>query len=213
MSSTMQNKASLPVIKRLPKYYRYLSNLQADGRDKISSSELARMMGTTASQVRQDFNCFGGFGQQGYGYNVRTLLSEIKSILALDREHSVVIVGAGNIGHALTNFEGFASAGFKVLALFDVNPELVGKEIKGRPVYASSELEDFIRTHDVDIGVIAARRSAAQGIADRMVQAGIKGIWNFVPIDLVAAVPIENVHLNDSLSELSYKIEHGVLND
>ena len=144
---------------------------------------------------------------------MRTLLSEIKSILALDREHSVVIVGAGNIGHALTNFEGFASAGFKVLALFDVNPELVGKEIKGRPVYDSSELESFIRTHDVDIGVIAARRSAAQGIADRMVQAGIKGIWNFVPIDLVAAVPIENVHLNDSLSELSYKIEHGVLND
>ena len=206
-------RVSEAVIKRLPRYYRHLVMLESQGVERISSEKLAQQMRLNASQVRQDFNCFGGFGQQGYGYNVRTLLSEIKSILALDREHSVVIVGAGNIGHALTNFEGFASAGFKVLALFDVNPELVGKEIKGRPVYASSELEDFIRTHDVDIGVIAARRSAAQGIADRMVQAGIFGILNFVPIDLVAAVPIENVHLNDSLSELSYKIEHGVLND
>ena len=170
-------------------------------------------MRLNASQVRQDFNCFGGFGQQGYGYNVRSLLSEIKSILALDRDHSVVIVGAGNIGHALTNFEGFAAAGFKVLALFDVNPELVGKEINGKPVFDCAELEAFIRKYSVDIGVIAARRSSAQEIAERMVEAGIKGIWNFAPIDLVSRVPVENVHLNDSLSELSYKIDHDVLCD
>ncbi len=206
-------KVSEAVIKRLPRYYRHLVMLESQGVERISSEKLAQQMRLNASQVRQDFNCFGGFGQQGYGYNVRTLLSEIKSILALDREHSVIIVGAGNIGHALTNFEGFSSAGFNVLALFDVNPELVGQEINGKPVYAAEEMEAFIRTHGVDIGVIAARRSAAQEIAERMVAAGIKGIWNFVPVDLVAAVPIENVHLNDSLSELSYKIEHDVAND
>ena len=212
MNQKKQN-VSMSVIRRLPRYYRFLSELGKNGATRISSKELSEKMGFTASQIRQDFNCFGGFGQQGYGYNVRTLLSEIKSILALDREHSAVIVGAGNIGHALTNFEGFSAAGFRVLALFDVAPELIGKEINGKPVYDSAQLEELIRTHEIDIGVIAARRSAAQEIAERMVAAGIKGIWNFVPIDLVAAVPIENVHLNDSLSELSYKIEHGVLGD
>ncbi|MBQ3201647.1 MAG: redox-sensing transcriptional repressor Rex [Clostridia bacterium] len=206
-------KVSEAVIKRLPRYYRHLMMLEGQGVERISSEKLAQQMRLNASQVRQDFNCFGGFGQQGYGYNVRTLLQEIKSILALDVEHAVIIVGAGNIGHALTNFEGFAASGFRVLALFDVNPALIGTEIKGKPVYGMEELETFIRENSVDIGVIAARRSAAQEIADRMVNAGIKGIWNFVPVDLVVNVPIENVHLNDSLSELSYKIEHDVLDD
>ena len=196
-------RVSEAVIKRLPRYYRHLVMLESQGVERISSEKLAQQMRLNASQVRQDFNCFGGFGQQGYGYNVRSLLSEIKSILALDRDHSVVIVGAGNIGHALTNFEGFAAAGFKVLALFDVNPELVGKEINGKPVFDCAELEAFIRKYSVDIGVIAARRSAAQEIAERMVEAGIKGIWNFAPIDLVSRVPVENVHLNDSLSACS----------
>ncbi|MBQ7113871.1 MAG: redox-sensing transcriptional repressor Rex [Clostridia bacterium] len=206
-------KVSEAVIKRLPRYYRHLMMLEGQGVERISSEKLAQQMRLNASQVRQDFNCFGGFGQQGYGYNVRTLLQEIKSILALDVEHTVIIVGAGNIGHALTNFEGFAASGFRVLALFDVNPALIGTEIKGKPVYGMEDLETFIRENSVDIGVIAARRSAAQEIADRMVNAGIKGIWNFVPVDLVVNVPIENVHLNDSLSELSYKIEHDVLDD
>ncbi|MBQ6692292.1 MAG: redox-sensing transcriptional repressor Rex [Clostridia bacterium] len=206
-------KVSEAVIKRLPRYYRHLMMLEGQGVERISSEKLAQQMRLNASQVRQDFNCFGGFGQQGYGYNVRTLLQEIKSILALDVEHAVIIVGAGNIGHALTNFEGFAASGFRVLALFDVNPALIGTEIKGKPVYGMEDLETFIRENSVDIGVIAARRSAAQEIADRMVNAGIKGIWNFVPVDLVVNVPIENVHLNDSLSELSYKIEHDVLDD
>ena len=124
-------KVSEAVIKRLPRYYRHLVMLESQGVERISSEKLAQQMRLNASQVRQDFNCFGGFGQQGYGYNVRTLLSEIKSILALDREHSVVIVGAGNIGQARTNFEGFSAAGFRVLALFDVAPELIGKEING----------------------------------------------------------------------------------
>ncbi len=206
-------RVSEAVIKRLPRYYRHLVMLDGQGVERISSEKLAQQMRLNASQVRQDFNCFGGFGQQGYGYNVRTLLSEIKAILALDREHSVVIVGAGNIGHALTSFEGFAPAGFKVMALFDIKPELIGKEINGKPVFDSAGLEDYIRENGIDIGVIAARRSAAQEIAERMVSAGIKGIWNFAPTDIIVPVPIENVQLNDSLSELSYKIEHGVLND
>ncbi len=206
-------RVSEAVIKRLPRYYRHLVMLEGQGVERISSEKLAQQMRLNASQVRQDFNCFGGFGQQGYGYNVHTLLQEIRSILALDVEHSVVIVGAGNIGRALTNFEGFAASGFRVLALFDVNPNLIGSEINGKPVFGMDSLESFIREKAVDIGVIAARRSAAQDIADRMVSAGIKGIWNFVPVDLVVNVPIENVHLNDSLSELSYKIEHDVLDD
>ena len=206
-----QNKASLPVIKRLPKYYRYLTNLSADGKDKISSSELAHMMGTTASQVRQDFNCFGGFGQQGYGYNVSNLTGEIKRIMGIDRKHTIIIVGAGNIGHALTNFPGFAETGFEVKALFDVNEDLIGTEIKGHPVLDVKDMDEYIRENQIDIGVIAARRSAAQEIADRMCAAGIRGIWNFVPLDITTSVPIENVHLSESLSTLSYKIEHGLL--
>ena len=207
----IQSKVSLPVIKRLPKYYRYLTTLSADGKEKISSSELAHMMGTTASQVRQDFNCFGGFGQQGYGYNVSNLTGEIKRIMGIDRKHTIIIVGAGNIGHALTNFPGFAETGFEVKALFDVNEDLIGTEIKGHPVLDVKDMDEYIRENQIDIGVIAARRSAAQEIADRMCAAGIRGIWNFVPLDITTSVPIENVHLSESLSTLSYKIEHGLL--
>ena len=203
-------RVSDAVIKRLPRYYRHLIMLEGQGVERISSEKLAQQMGLNASQVRQDFNCFGGFGQQGYGYNVRTLLAEIKAILALDKEHTVIIVGAGNIGHALTNFEGFAASGFRTVALFDISANVIGEEINGRPVYDSAQMEEYIRTNQVDIGVIAARRSAAQEIADRMVAAGIKGIWNFAPTDITAPVPVENIHLSDSLSELSYKIEHGV---
>ena len=204
-------KASIPVIKRLPKYYRYLRSLQADGITSISSRELASQMGTTASQVRQDFNCFGGFGQQGYGYNVSNLTGEIKRIMGIDRKHTIIIVGAGNIGHALTNFPGFAETGFEVKALFDVNEDLIGTEIKGHPVLDVKDMDEYIRENQIDIGVIAARRSAAQEIADRMCAAGIRGIWNFVPLDITTSVPIENVHLSESLSTLSYKIEHGLL--
>lgn len=207
----MQSKASLPVIRRLPKYYRYLSNMKNNGIKKVSSSELARIMGTTASQVRQDFNCFGGFGQQGYGYNVSNLTGEIKRIMGIDRKHTIIIVGAGNIGHALTNFPGFAETGFEVKALFDVNEDLIGTEIKGHPVLDVKDMDEYIRENQIDIGVIAARRSAAQEIADRMCAAGIRGIWNFVPLDITTSVPIENVHLSESLSTLSYKIEHGLL--
>ncbi len=201
-------RVSEAVIKRLPRYYRHLSMLEQAGTERISSERLARQMGLSASQIRQDFNCFGGFGQQGYGYNITSLLAEIRSILSIDVEHTLVIAGAGNIGRALTSFAGFAEIGFRILALFDVDPSLVGSEVDGKPVYSMSHLADYIRENGVDIGVIAARRSAAQEIAQTMVGAGIKGIWNFVPTDLAVSVPTENVHLSDSICALSYRITH-----
>ena len=200
------NKVSEAVIRRLPRYYRYLTQLEQQGIERISSSELSSIMRLNASQIRQDFNCFGGFGQQGYGYHVKSLLKEIAAILTLDQHHSAIIVGAGNIGQALMCFEGFERQGFDFRALFDINPELVGKEIRGREVLHVDALEDYIREHEIEIGVIAARRSAAQELADRMVAAGIKGIWNFAPFDVRSAVPVENVHLSDSLYVLAFKL-------
>ncbi|HWQ57640.1 MAG TPA: redox-sensing transcriptional repressor Rex [Clostridia bacterium] len=202
-------RVSEAVIKRLPRYYRHLAILEVQGRERISSEQLARQMNLNASQVRQDFNCFGGFGQQGYGYNISSLLAEIRAILAIDRPHSLVVAGAGNIGRALTNFAGFEETGFHIEALFDVDPAAIGTTINGKPVLGMAELEEYIRAHDIDIGVIAARRSAAQEIADVMIRAGVRGIWNFVPADLATSVPTENVHLSDSICALSYKIAHG----
>lgn len=203
-------RVSEAVIKRLPRYYRHLSMLKNQGVERISSEKLAQQMNLNASQVRQDFNCFGGFGQQGYGYNTSSLLAEIRSILALDRKHNIIIAGAGNIGRALTNFAGFEDMGFNVTALFDVDPALIGKLVNGKPVLDLADMDRYIRENGTSIGVIAARRSVAQEIADRMIAAGIGGIWNFVPVDLVTTVPTENVHLSDSISALSYKIEHGI---
>ena len=204
-------RVSEAVIRRIPRYYRHLVMLESQGVERISSERLAKQMNLNASQVRQDFNCFGGFGQQGYGYNVSTLISEIKKIMAIDRKHSIIIVGAGNIGLALTNFLGFNESGIEVKALFDINKELIGSSVNGRPVLDIKDMDEYIRHNSIDIGVIAARRTAAQEIADRMCAAGIRGIWNFVPVDLTTSVPIENVHLSESLSTLSYKIEHGML--
>ena len=186
MSSTMQNKASLPVIKRLPKYYRYLSNLQADGRDKISSSELARMMGTTASQVRQDFNCFGGFGQQGIGYKVDVLLTEIGKLLFGNGELlPTVLIGA------------------------DVNPALEGKEIGGVTIRPLSELESFCAAHKPVVAVLCVPRQSAMDLSDELVRLGIQGFWNFSHYDLSVVYPqvtVENVHLGDSLMSLGYRL-------
>ena len=204
-------RVSEAVIRRLPRYYRHLTMLETQGVERISSERLARQMNLNASQVRQDFNCFGGFGQQGYGYNVSNLTGEIKRIMGIDRKHTIIIVGPVNSGLALTNFPGFAASGFEVKALFDVNEDLIGTEIKGHPVLDVKDMDEYIRENQIDIGVIAARRSAAQEIADRMCAAGIRGIWNFVPLDITTSVPIENVHLSESLSTLSYKIEHGLL--
>lgn len=201
-------RVSEAVVRRMPKYYRQLLVLQKQGVERISSGKLAQLMRLNASQVRQDFNCFGGFGQQGYGYNVSVLLKEIKNILAINRPYKAIVVGAGNIGSALAGFEGFEREEISVTALFDVREELIGAEISGKPVYGMDKLEEYVQQNDVSIGIIAARRSAAQQIADRMAAAGIKGIWNFAPVDVTADVPVENIHMTDSLICLMYRMQH-----
>ena len=204
-----QNKVSLPVIKRLPKYYRYLTNLAADGRDKVSSSELAHMMGTTASQVRQDFNCFGGFGQQGYGYNVEKLQEELATILGLDAGRTAILLGAGNLGRALLNNFDFAASGFRLLCAFDANPELTGKSFGGHEVKSSDALYEFVDKHQPDVAVLTIPRGNAPEIARDLVDHGVRGLWNFTGEDLHLeglGVPVENVHLSDSMMTLCHLI-------
>ena len=212
MSSTMQNKASLPVIKRLPKYYRYLSNLQADGRDKISSSELARMMGTTASQVRQDFNCFGGFGQQGIGYKVDVLLTEIGKLLFGNGELlPTVLIGAGRLGTAVSSFISRDTNGYKLIAAFDVAENEVGKEISGIRIRHIDELEAFCEENKPKVAVLCVPRDGAQQVSGRLVDLGIEGFWNFSHYDLSVSYPnvvVENVHLGDSLMSLGYRLRN-----
>ena len=174
-------------------------SLQANGAERISSSELASIMRLNPSQVRQDFNCFGGFGQQGYGYNVKTLLEQIRKILTDDQKRTAIVIGAGHIGQALAFFEGFERDGVSVRALFDIDERLVGTRINDRPVLHVDTLETYIKENDIDIGIIAARRSVAQAMTDRMAAAGIKGVWNFAPEDVVSDVPVESVNLSDSL--------------
>ena len=206
-------RVSEAVIRRMPKYYRQLQILQQQGVERISSGKLAQMMRLNASQVRQDFNCFGGFGQQGYGYNVNTLLNEIKNILALNKTHKAIVAGAGNIGRALASFDHFEQQGFSITALFDIKDGVVGDEVNGRPVLDISCMEEYVKENDITVGIIAARRSVAQELADRMVRAGIKGIWNFAPIDVTANIPVENIHMTDSLICLAYKMSHNVGED
>lgn len=203
-----QRKISEAVIRRLPRYYRQLTHLKENNVERVSSNKLAQQMGLNPSQIRQDFNCFGGFGQQGYGYHVVSLLKEIERILAIDKPHKTIIVGAGNIGNALANFNGFKNVGFEIVALFDKNADCIGKQVNGKPVLDVAGLEDYIKENDISIGILAARMTAAQELTDRMVLAGIKGIWNFAPTEVVASIPVENVHLNDSIFVLSYKLEH-----
>ncbi len=201
-----ERKVSEAVIRRLPRYYRQLELLKAENMERISSSELAQQMGLNPSQVRQDLNCFGGFGQQGYGYPVQNLHKEIASILGLTRTYRLIVVGAGNIGQALAKYEGFAQKGFEVIALFDVDEALIGQTINEKPILPAEQMSDFIRENNVDIGIITARRRSAQEIADTMVDAGIRAIWNFVPMDVTASVPIENIQLSDSMFVLSYRL-------
>ncbi len=202
------NRVSEAVIRRLPKYYRYLKEMEKNGVQRISSRELSYRMGLTASQIRQDFNCFGGFGQQGYGYHVSELCGEIRKILGLDKRYNAIIAGAGNLGQALANYIGFENEGFNIRAMFDVDPRLIGLSIRGIYIYDIDTMEDFIVENNIQIGMICAPQYQAQEIADQMVKCGIKGIWNFAPIDVEAPedIAVENVHLSDSLYTLSYKI-------
>ncbi len=199
---------SRAVIKRLPRYYRYLGELMEEGVDRISSRELSERMKVTASQIRQDLNHFGGFGQQGYGYNVEHLYNEIAAILGLTHTNRMIIIGAGNLGQALANYGNFERRGFVTEALFDVNPEVVGKTVRGIPVLSLDELESFLATHEVEIATLAIPKAEAVKVAKRLVDSGIRAVWNFAhtDLDLPEDVVVENVHLSESLMRLSYNL-------
>ena len=202
-------KVSTAVIRRLPRYYRQLSELQEAGVVRISSSALGKSMGLTASQIRQDLFCFGGFGQQGYGYKVDSLKEEIGEILGISRGHTLVVLGTGNLGRALIKNFKFGSNGFHLLAAFDVNEQVVGTKIAGVPVYHTASLEAFLKENPVDVGLLTVPIAAAQEMGDRLVAAGVKGIWNFTNYEIAfdpERVVVESVHFSDSLLALSYMI-------
>lgn len=197
---------SMAVIKRLPKYYRYLSELDKNDVDRISSKELSEKIGFTASQIRQDLNCFGDFGQQGYGYNVKDLLYQISIILGLNKAYNTVIIGAGNIGQAIANYTTFDKMSFNLKGIFDLNVKLIGLKIRDIEIQDMDELESFLDKEDIDIAIICVPKSRAQEVVDIVTKNGIKAIWNFAPIDLKVEsdVIVENVNLSESLLTLSY---------
>lgn len=201
-----RNKVSITVVRRLPKYYRYLVDLLNNGITRVSSQELSDMTGFTASQIRQDLNNFGGFGQQGYGYNVEELKHQLGKILGLNTIYHAVIGGSGNLGQAIANFKGFEDAGFQVVSLFDKNPKLVGSKIRDIEIRDINTMIDYIQTHKIDIGIITVPKESAQEMANLYIEAGVKGIWNFAPTDLELPedIIVENVSLNESLFTLSY---------
>lgn len=205
----MENKEiSQAVISRLPRYFRYLGELKDEGIERISSQELSAIMDVTASQIRQDFNNFGGFGQQGYGYKVEYLYEEIGKILGLDRTHNLIIIGAGNLGQALANYMNFERRGFLFQGIFDNNPDLYGKKIRDMEIRPMEEMENFVRERNIDIAVLTIPKTSADAVAKRLADNGIKGIWNFahVDLDVPKSIQVENVHLSDSLMKLTYNI-------
>ena len=208
--SDTKTAVSSAVIKRLPRYHRYLGDLLRDGILRISSAELSRIMNVTASQIRQDFNCFGGFGQQGYGYNVKYLYSKISELLGVNESFRAVIVGAGNLGRALAATHMFERRGVKRVAMFDVDPAVVGTKINGIPVYHTSELFEFCKKEKVAIGVLSVPKEAAYEVSEVMAKAGVRGLWNFANMELKLDrddVIVENIHLGDSLMKLCYEIK------
>jgi redox-sensing transcriptional repressor len=211
---SLDKKISVAVIKRLPRYYRYLSDLLKLGITRISSKELSIRMGITASQIRQDLNCFGGFGQQGYGYNVEYLYNEIGNILGVNNKFGFIIIGAGNMGQALANYSNFEKRGFMLKGIFDVSPDLVGMKINNLEVMDMSKLEEFVKSNKVDIAMLCVPYDQTPIVADRVARLGIKGLWNFSPMDLKIPydVIIENVHLSDSLMVLGYKLSEKYRN-
>lgn len=205
----MSKEISQAVIRRMPRYYRYLGELLDDGVERISSNELSSRMNVTASQIRQDLNNFGGFGQQGYGYNVKYLYEEIGKIMGLNQQHNIIVIGAGNLGQALANYVKFEKLGFVIVGLFDVDPALCGKSIRGNRIEMVDRLEEFVQTHKVDIAALTMPKENADAVANRLVKLGVYAIWNFAHVDLDLLdqdVVVENVHLSDSLMQLSYNI-------
>ncbi|WP_297872182.1 redox-sensing transcriptional repressor Rex [uncultured Oscillibacter sp.] len=197
------------VIRRLPRYYRQLTELCARGVVRISSHSLGQEMNITASQIRQDLSCFGEFGQQGYGYNVEELHTEIGHILGVDNNHHLIIIGVGNLGHALLQNFGFAHAGFSVDAAFDISPAVTNTRVNGVPILPMDELDGYLKNHSVDVVVLTIPQAVAQSMADHLVDQGVRGFWNFTNVELTSSVPevkIENIHFADSLLTLSYRI-------
>ena len=199
---------SKAVIKRLPRYYRYLGELLEDNVERISSNDLSKKMRVTASQIRQDLDNFGGFGQQGYGYNVKYLYTEIGKILGLDIVHPMIIVGAGNLGQALANYVEFEKRGFKLVGIFDVNPVLEGIAVRGIEIQMISDLPFFMKENNIEIAILTLPKNKARDMAEILIENGIKAIWNFAHIDLDTPddVIVENVHLSESLMTLSYNL-------
>lgn len=201
-------KISNAVINRLPRYRRYLLELQKKGVEKISSKDFSELIGYTASQIRQDLNNFGGFGQQGYGYSVKGLCDEIDAILGLDKEYKMVIMGAGNLGHAITKYASTIKGGFKVVGVFESNKELIGAVLEGIEIMDYENIVEFVEKEKVDIGIICVNRESAQEVADRLCFAGVKGIWSFARVDIEVPkhVALEVVHLSDSIHTLAYRM-------
>ena len=211
MSKKNDNSVVIPtaVIKRLPKYHRYLEQLVNEGREKISSQQLGDIVGVSAPQLRQDLNYFGNFGQQGYGYNVKKLYHSLAEVMGIQKKSDMVLVGVGNIGQALVNSKDFEKRGFYLSAIFDVNPKLIGVEINDLIVKDVADLDEYIEENDIDLGVITVPANSAQKIANQMIKAGIKGIWNFSPLDLKTppGIQVENEHLTEGLLRLSFKVK------
>ena len=198
---------SIQVIRRLPRYYRYLSELEAQGVEKISSTKLASVMSSTASQIRQDLNCFGGFGQQGYGYSVAGLREEIGKILGLDRPHNTILIGAGNLGRAIATHLNFEQLGFKLTAIFEKDERLIGTTLRGITVLPDEAIEQYIKENKIDTAILTMPKEAVENLIDKLYHSGIRSYWNFSHYDIAKKyedVVVENVHLSDSLMTLCY---------
>ena len=205
----MNKGISIQVIKRLPRYYRFLTELEANGTDKISSTKLASVMSLTASQIRQDLNCFGGFGQQGYGYSVKNLRAEIGRILGLENVRGTILLGAGNLGRAIATHLNFEQMGFKLTAIFEKDPKLVGAMLRGIRVMSDDEIDGYISKNHVDTAILALPKDAVEKLIDKLYSLGIRNYWNFSHYDIArrySDVVVENVHLSDSLMTLCYRI-------
>lgn len=206
-----RNDVSISVIKRLPRYYRFLGELKAQGIIRISSKDLSNRMGFTASQIRQDLNCFGGFGQQGYGYNIESLYNEIGNILGVNKTRNAILIGAGNLGKAVALHMSFEQRGFNLIGVFDKNPALTGQMLRGIPIRHTDDIFDFCKDNSPAVAVLCIPSVAAEVLAPQLVELGIKGFWNFSHYDISANHPnvaVENVHLSDSLMTLSYHVSN-----
>ena len=208
---TKYDGVSNSVIKRLPRYYRFLGELKENGVVRISSKDLSQKMGLTASQIRQDLNCFGGFGQQGYGYNIESLYNEIGTILGVNKNRKAILIGAGNLGKAVALHMSFEERGFNLIGVFDRNKALSGQMLRGLPIRHTDGIYNFCKDNSPTVAVLCIPSAAAKELAPQLVESGIKGFWNFSHYDIAADFPniaVENVHLSDSLMTLSYRVSN-----